>query len=359
MTSLSISTILIVTVIAVQMQANNDCCKKKTVGSKSYTLLELTDSFPTKCKNGCIYQEDSTKDTYCFGPGDQPATCSTEEWECKDPEGKQGQIIEEDGQKYICRKTEWQPYGCPKLLDIDGIFYRFYFNALTPCAGDLSNCVYASHTQNYCMNGKYPFVTPSKIIKQGRNTTDRLPFTQIEPEVTVNFGNNLDNYGVETTPFRTINFPFIKSITLYESVYDEFSNFFGGFTYVNKTTGEEQDPIGETNVPSPCIPSVIVPVSPCATITEAFGAVGFLISNLAFGVTSSVEAPKMYRVGNTSPSRDLTPDPSKYGHCRLRKIDGTLITGNLVYALRLNQINTLTLTWTCNTDDNPHKPPKA
>ena len=70
------------------MQANNDCCKKKTVGSKSYTLIESIESFPTKCKNGCIYQEDGTKDTFCFGPGNLLPTCAPEEKKCKDPEVK-------------------------------------------------------------------------------------------------------------------------------------------------------------------------------------------------------------------------------------------------------------------------------
>ena len=70
------------------MQAINDCCKKKTVGSKSYTLIESTDILPTICKNACTYQEDNTKEKFCFAPGEQPATCDVEEGKCKDPEVK-------------------------------------------------------------------------------------------------------------------------------------------------------------------------------------------------------------------------------------------------------------------------------
>ena len=69
-----------------------------------------------------------------------------------------------DGNKYICKEIGWQPYGCPKLLQIDGILYRFFYTEFTHCAGSISNCVYIARNRDYCMNGIYPSVTPSEIV---------------------------------------------------------------------------------------------------------------------------------------------------------------------------------------------------
>ena len=58
---------------------SENCCYKKTVGSKSYTLLESRDNVPKHCKNSCVYREDGTLQEFCFANGSLPVTCASNE----------------------------------------------------------------------------------------------------------------------------------------------------------------------------------------------------------------------------------------------------------------------------------------
>ena len=55
------------------------------------------------------------------------------------------------------------PYGCPKIVEVDDVVYRFFGKRPTPCAGNIDQCVYLSGWLEYCMNGNFPFVTPKPL----------------------------------------------------------------------------------------------------------------------------------------------------------------------------------------------------
>merc|ERR1719244_1042591 len=64
-------------------EAVKDCCKEKTVGTVTYTLVpELPDkdTFPKTAKNGCIYvvKDDPSGQMYAFEPGHLPFECKIE-----------------------------------------------------------------------------------------------------------------------------------------------------------------------------------------------------------------------------------------------------------------------------------------
>lgn len=52
-----------------------DCCEKKTVGSKSYTLFKSGVKVPEECNKGCAYKEDGTENIFCFSPGNLTVNC--------------------------------------------------------------------------------------------------------------------------------------------------------------------------------------------------------------------------------------------------------------------------------------------
>ena len=52
------------------------CCQRKTVGDKSYTLVESGGEVQPGCKSSCVYTEDDDPSkVFCFGPGDMSVTC--------------------------------------------------------------------------------------------------------------------------------------------------------------------------------------------------------------------------------------------------------------------------------------------
>lgn len=123
---------------AAQMQAKNNCCLRKTVGSKSYTLKETTDFFPIRCKNGCVYQEDNTNEEFCFAPGGLPATCDPEEVKCKDPEGKIEDLACKNDLLIHCDSDgTWKNNGtkCSELLQEDAGRTFIHNNSPLMCWG--------------------------------------------------------------------------------------------------------------------------------------------------------------------------------------------------------------------------------
>ena len=52
------------------------CCQRKTVGDKSYTLVESGGGVPLACKSSCVYTEDDDPSKmFCFAPGYLTVTC--------------------------------------------------------------------------------------------------------------------------------------------------------------------------------------------------------------------------------------------------------------------------------------------
>merc|ERR1712187_696622 len=54
-----------------------NCCEKKTVGDKSYTLVDVGGTVPQECLHSCIYSQDESSDgpNYCFKSGAMDVTC--------------------------------------------------------------------------------------------------------------------------------------------------------------------------------------------------------------------------------------------------------------------------------------------
>ena len=53
------------------------CCERKTVGDKSYTLVESGGEVPPECRSSCVYSEDDDPSKmFCFAPGDKSVTCN-------------------------------------------------------------------------------------------------------------------------------------------------------------------------------------------------------------------------------------------------------------------------------------------
>jgi len=54
-----------------------NCCEKKTVGDKSYTLVDVGGTVPQECPHSCIYSQDQGSDgqNYCFKSGSLEVTC--------------------------------------------------------------------------------------------------------------------------------------------------------------------------------------------------------------------------------------------------------------------------------------------
>jgi len=55
------------------------CCASKTVGDKSYTLVETDYAVPDECLNGCTYsRDDQAGSLFCFAKGELPVQCTAE-----------------------------------------------------------------------------------------------------------------------------------------------------------------------------------------------------------------------------------------------------------------------------------------
>merc|ERR550539_1383518 len=62
--------------IAVALSNPERCCERKTVGDKSYTLVESGGEVPLGCKSSCVYTEDDDPNKmFCFAPGYMSVTC--------------------------------------------------------------------------------------------------------------------------------------------------------------------------------------------------------------------------------------------------------------------------------------------
>jgi len=57
----------------------SQCCASKTVGDKSYTLVETDYAVPEECLNACTYtRDDQPGSLYCFAKGELPVQCTAE-----------------------------------------------------------------------------------------------------------------------------------------------------------------------------------------------------------------------------------------------------------------------------------------
>ena len=70
-----LGSILLLTTLIKQSEQHENCCQKKIVGGKSYTLVQSGEQVPSRCKNSCVYQEDGKSSQVCFAPGDLKVTC--------------------------------------------------------------------------------------------------------------------------------------------------------------------------------------------------------------------------------------------------------------------------------------------
>ena len=60
----------------VALAYHHDCCERKTVGDKSYTLETSDVSVPAECLNSCVYTlDDDHSKRFCFGSGWEKVTC--------------------------------------------------------------------------------------------------------------------------------------------------------------------------------------------------------------------------------------------------------------------------------------------
>ena len=67
-----------------------DCCKQKTVGGRSFTLVGMEDTSVYNCLTDCVYQADGDPDQklFCFAAGNLEVVCEEElgSWGEQEPE---------------------------------------------------------------------------------------------------------------------------------------------------------------------------------------------------------------------------------------------------------------------------------
>lgn len=256
---------------------------------------------------------------------------------CSYPSGRCGEIITEKGIEYICTKKGWKPYGCPKIIEVEGddhLIFRFLAERPTPCVGNINRCVYLLGWQEYCMNGKYPYVKPMKI-PIAPYKEDLSPFNA--PSVTTYVATYLgSNTGPSSFNMSTTDFP-VNKYTFYSSLQPQTTTLLcSGFIWVD-SSGNEQPAIGNTDIDIKG--QVEVVLGSGDFITSVVGRAGSLIDKLQFGLQSGRTVPPCG--GIYGDEKDVTPDPWTFGRCFMINIAGTTNPGIN------NDLATMQFIWSC------------
>jgi len=266
-------------------------------------------------------------------------------YRCENPEGEPNEVITKDGWKYKCTKKGWKPIGCPSVIEIDYVVYRFFDKRPTPCRGSIDQCVYISHWQEFCMNGIYPLVTPYRLPFRAPNFNTALESGGAIPQaVYVTTYLNSTSPGEDSFNMSTAGLP-VQQYTWYSHLFMS-TLLCSGFTWTD-FAGTLRDPIGDASSDQSL--SVVVPVATgdintYGHITEVVGRTGDLVNRVEFAVQQVSDPTEVstYTCGGIYGSaKDATPDPSKYGRCFMTTIAGTTKPGIS------NTLATLEFLWFC------------